>query len=166
MRQMQRPCIKPAEYDPDSLLIEPVVRHDFDACGHKLTRVQDRPLLDARSKPRGMAVVGGGSDVPAGAHSIRFLTNTWPNNNLHMTFAGQPIPLMAMSSQSGVTEVGGDISAYAGTTGLLKMEQFRNPEFSPVANYPIDEISFSAQPVPEPGMVFFTALLFAAFVRL
>jgi hypothetical protein len=100
--------------------------------------------------------------VPADAQSIRFLTSIWPNDGLHMTFAGQTIPLMAIGSQDGVTEVGGEISAFAGMTGLLKLEQFQDSGNMTSA---IDEISFSAQPVPEPGMVFFTVLLCAALVR-
>jgi hypothetical protein len=95
-------------------------------------------------------------EVPADAKSVHLLTASWPNDFLHLTLNGQAIPLMAVQSQPGVTEVAGDVSAFAGQPATLKLEEFPDLSklpFSPQTIAHIDDISFSAEAIPEPASV-------------
>lgn len=76
--------------------------------------------------------------VPANAKSIRFYSNT---SGFEVTFAGQTIPMSLLGSGDRFNVYGGDIDAFAGRIGELRL---RGQGF-------LDNIQFSSQPIPEPG---------------
>jgi hypothetical protein len=59
-----------------------------------------------------------------------------------VTFAGQPIPLVALGSTSTYTIFGGDISTFANQTGELLLQ----------GGGLLDAIQFSSQRTPEPSI--------------
>ncbi len=82
--------------------------------------------------------------VPATAESVRFDAY----GTLSVSFAGQQIPLSALQSTPTYTIYGGDVSGFAGQTGWL---QFQGNAF-------LDNIFFSNQRVPEPGVLALSGL--------
>jgi hypothetical protein len=102
---------------------------------------------------------GGSQSVPSTSYSAIWQTGQIPasaesliywGGALQVTFDGQPLTPVAISSAANYTIWGMDISAYAGQTGVL---QFTKPwlptNFSDGAL--LDNIQFSSSPVPEPS---------------
>jgi hypothetical protein len=83
--------------------------------------------------------------VPAGSESLRFLAGA----PFLVSFAGHSIAiaLLGPGNPNGLL-YGGDISAYAGEYGQLVFQTYA---LSSGGVNPLDDISFSTQPIPEPG---------------
>ena len=89
--------------------------------------------------------------IPDGTQSILFLlrNNIIPDRNpasqeFLVTISGTPIPLFVQSSSGGIMTLGGNVSAFSGTTAELRFTAFDG-------GYGLDSILFSSQAVPEPG---------------
>ena len=94
--------------------------------------------------------------IPASANSLRLTAYSAP----YVTFLGNHIPLVALSSSGFNTIYGGDISGFAGMIGELR--------FTSGFSY-LDNILFSTQQIPEPSafsLVGAGILLFARRSRL
>ncbi|MCX6925460.1 MAG: hypothetical protein NT154_19965, partial [Verrucomicrobia bacterium] len=65
-----------------------------------------------------------------------------------VSFGGQPLPLFTVGNTSSAIILGTDITALAGQTGELR---FSGGGF-------LDNIQFSTQPIPEPGVFGLSAL--------
>jgi hypothetical protein len=105
-------------------------------------------LQPATAGPPTTTAIGQTGLVPATAESLRF----YGRGAYTVTFAGQPIPLVALGTTSSYTIFGGDVSAFANQTGQLLFQ----------GGGLLDAIQFSDQPVPEPsitGLVSLGALL-------
>jgi hypothetical protein len=97
--------------------------------------------------------------IPVGTQSIQFLI-TSPfqagaiQANPTVSLNGTPISLFRLSQAGGVITMGGDVSAFAGTTGTLSFlcEATQGGRFPANENiFNLDDIRFSPQSVPEPG---------------
>lgn len=89
--------------------------------------------------------------IPEGTQSIQFLlrNNIIPDRNpasqeFLVTISGTPIPLFVQSSSGGIMTLGGNVSAFSGTTAELRFTAFDG-------GYGLDSIVFSSQAVPEPS---------------
>jgi hypothetical protein len=89
------------------------------------------------------ASIAQSGQVPLDARSIQF-RGTFP---FTVTFAGNAIPLVVLSSQADYSLYGGDISQFAGQTGDLTFTSNTHFGF-------LDGIQFSPEPVPEPSSAF------------
>ncbi len=83
--------------------------------------------------------------VPATAQSLRFYL---AQGDMVVSFNGQALPLSVLGSAPTGNLYGADISAFAGQTGELR---FRGVGY-------LDHIQFSAEPIPEPGVLGLFAL--------
>ena len=103
-------------------------------------------LLEPASSPLPptAAAVGQTGQIPAGTRSIFF----YGTGGYTVTFAGQQIPISAVGSGPNYTIFGGDISAFAGQTGELRLQ----------GGGLLDNILFSNQSVPEPTVFALLAL--------
>ena len=88
--------------------------------------------------------------IPQDARSLLFYAN--PLSSLQPAFAGQLIPLVQVGTGPNYVILGGDITGFAGQTGELRF----------TGNGPLDNIQFSNQPIPEPGVL--TLLSVGAFL--
>lgn len=89
--------------------------------------------------------------VPVFAQSIQFdaQISSAPGSILLVSLGGQNIPFSAISTGSNYTVYGGDISAFAGQVEPLVFTAPQgNNNFSE-----IDDIQFSASPIPEPSVL-------------
>jgi hypothetical protein len=88
------------------------------------------------------ASIGQSGVVPADAKSLRFLED----EPFSVFFAGHSIPLQDLGNgPNSSTILGADISAYAGQYGQLVFQAGIG------GVYLLDDITFSTQPIPEPG---------------
>jgi hypothetical protein len=88
--------------------------------------------------------------IPLGTKSITF----WGNiGGLQITFAGQSLAFNEIGSAANYNIYGADVSALAGQTGELL---FTLPPY--VNDADLDNIQFSTQAVPEPGVFALSAL--------
>jgi hypothetical protein len=95
------------------------------------------------------AAIGQTGTIPSTAQSLVFWGNTSLGgvaNNMQVTFNGESVPYAAIASGSTYTIYGADISGFEGQTGQLLFTAFNNTYAS------IDNIQFSDQSVPEPGV--------------
>jgi hypothetical protein len=83
--------------------------------------------------------------IPSGSKSILFLSS--PAHGLQVSFAGQPIPLIELGTGTDYVVLGGDVSQFAGLLGELR---FTAP---PLGGAVLDNIQFSTQSIPEPGIL-------------
>lgn len=87
--------------------------------------------------------------IPLSAQSIRFLSNNPFTTGFTVLFEGESIPLQYLGEASNGRAIwGGDISAFAGQAGELR---FRGGGY-------LDHIQFSADAVPEPGVLVLLAV--------
>jgi hypothetical protein len=94
--------------------------------------------------------------IPGTAQSLRFIAGATPGA-LFVTFNGQNVPLFQLSAGS----YAGDISAYAGQIGELSFGAQPVLNNSDPKGVPyltdtlviLDDITFSIEPVPEPGTI-------------
>ncbi len=97
------------------------------------------------------AAIAQSSLVPVNAQSLRFslgfLTYT---NGFLVTFNGQSVPFVPLSTGANYTVYGSDISAFAGATGELQFTE--RPAVQGFAKAYLDEIFFSPEPIPEPSL--------------
>jgi hypothetical protein len=87
--------------------------------------------------------------VPSTSQSLRFWGNPY-GVTFSVSFAGQPLQFTALSNAPNYGVYGADISRFAGQTGWL--------EFQAQGGGPLDNISFSAEPIPEPPIAGLSAL--------
>lgn len=100
--------------------------------------------------------------VPVTTLSLRFDASVNVVGYLTVTFNGQNITYYPLSAGPNYEVYGGDISLYAGQTGELRFTE------SPTASAQfaiafLDNITFSVNPIPEPGtcgLVWYGAVLF------
>ena len=83
--------------------------------------------------------------LPSNAQSLTFWSYF---TGFEVTFAGQVQPYISIGTGPNYTIYGGDISAFAGQTGELRFS----------GNGFLDNIQFSTQPIPEPGVSNLSAL--------
>jgi hypothetical protein len=88
----------------------------------------------------GTASIAQTAQLPANVQSIQF-RGTYP---FTVSFDGTVIPLIVLSSQTGYSVYGGDISQFAGQTGALTITSYSHFAY-------LDAIQFSTQSVPEPS---------------
>ena len=88
----------------------------------------------------GAASIAQTAQLPADAQSIQF-RGTYP---FTVSFDGTIVPLIVLSSQTGYSVYGGDISQFAGRTGELLITSYTHFSY-------LDAIQFSTQTVPEPS---------------
>jgi hypothetical protein len=108
-------------------------------------------------------------DVPAGTKMIRLFGAIDPlllnAAAMHVTLNGIDIPLSMLPSG----KVTGDVSAFAGTTGNLKIQlnpEYRTPDTSPDSGfYLIDAIEFTAAPEPTAAALLAMGMLGVAAIR-
>jgi hypothetical protein len=94
------------------------------------------------------ASIGQIGHIPQSALSLTFYLSL--NSSLQVTFGGQPISLVQMSSTPNYDVMGGDISAFAGQTGQLLFTALPGTEVN--AGYGLlDNIQFSSSAIPEPS---------------
>lgn len=94
--------------------------------------------------------------VPIGAESILFkaLYSGPPGGTLLISLGGQDVPFSSITAGPNYTLYGGDISAFAG-----RVEQLMFTAPPGVNNYwELDDIQFSTQSIPEPGVFGLCAL--------
>ena len=91
--------------------------------------------------------IGQVGQIPSNANSLQFYSGS---GSLQVTFAGQAIPLVQLGSTSRYLILGGDISAWAGTSGELRFT-LPSIQFS-YADPFLDNILFSTQSIPEPSI--------------
>jgi hypothetical protein len=104
------------------------------------------------------ASISQSGDVPAGTKSIQFLLRDPAKNgstpaNPIVTLNGVAIPLVVLSTSGNTSLMGGDASAFAGTTATLAIEAAGVENAAPPNEedeFDLDSISFSANPLPEP----------------
>ena len=101
-------------------------------------------LLQANTFGLTTTAIGQVGEVPVDSVSLRF----YGSMSLRVTFAGQPLELVQLSSGAGYDHIGADISAFAGQTGELRF----TASDIPVSTFLyLDVIRFSTVAVPEPG---------------
>lgn len=93
--------------------------------------------------------------IPATAKSIHFDANAV---NFSVSFDGQPISLTALSNAPNFTVYGGDISAFAGQVGELRISSALLPGQPYSGGGYFDAITFSTQTVPEPNTLLLVAV--------
>ena len=86
--------------------------------------------------------------IPPDTLSLHFLAGEDFRGGVMVSVNGQPIALSVLQTFSGYTEMGADISAYAGQTVELR---FTRPAVLGGATLFLDNISFSPLGVPEPS---------------
>ena len=92
-------------------------------------------------------------DIPTGTESITFQAVIFPSESLTLSFDGQNVPYFAIgagtnSLGNSYTIYGANISALAGQTETMDF----------LGSAVLDDIQFSAQPVPEPSGLALLAL--------
>jgi len=87
--------------------------------------------------------------VPTGVESIQLKVS---GSDFSVSFAGQNVPLIPLSSGANYTLYGGDVAPYAGQTGELTLSALTVPnhQFNSVF---FDSIALSAEVVPEPSVI-------------
>jgi hypothetical protein len=100
--------------------------------------------------------IGQVGTVPSAAHSLRFYA-VGVDPALLVSFGGHSLSLMPIGSGPNYTIYGADISPYAGQTGEL-LFQAVNPVGRLGLGTELDNIFFSATPVPEPSVIALFAL--------
>jgi hypothetical protein len=94
--------------------------------------------------PPTSAAVGQNGTIPTGSRSLRFYGQSV--GNLLITFNGQPLPHSEIGAGPNYTIYGADISAFEGQSGQLLFTALPNGAAL------LDNIRFSTQPIPEPGV--------------
>jgi hypothetical protein len=85
--------------------------------------------------------------IPVGSESLTFLSH----GTFAVSFGGHPLTLEVLGyGPNNSLLYGADISAYAGTYGEIL---FQTGNFSSVGLNVLDDITFSPQPIPEPGVI-------------
>jgi hypothetical protein len=97
--------------------------------------------------------------VPATAQSLRFRVQ---GENFGASFGDIDIPLVNLGSGPNYQIYGGDISAFAGLTGQLRLSALSLPN-APFNWVYLDAIQFSDLPIPEPGFWSFALLSLLLF---
>ena len=103
--------------------------------------------------------------VPASSASLLFEAQQTGAGTLLVSLGGQNLTFFALASGSNYTLYGADISVFAGQTTVLSFSALEVSTYNNIWN--LDNIQFSASPVPEPGVLGLFALggAFLAFRR-
>jgi hypothetical protein len=86
--------------------------------------------------------------VPFSAQSILFAAQQGGTGLLNVSLGGQDLPLSVVSTGMNYTLYGADVSAFAGQ----RQELMFSASSTGINNWTIDNIQFSATPIPEPGV--------------
>ncbi|HZZ28723.1 MAG TPA: hypothetical protein VFE46_12040 [Pirellulales bacterium] len=124
----------------------------------ELSAYADAPSGSGLYKASSISQTG---DIPANAKSILILLRgVGPPANVRdvptVTINGNVINMITLSSSSGVMTMAGDVSAFAGTSAQFTIQAAGvsgQGTFLAEDYIDIDDISFSPNPVPEPGAV-------------
>jgi hypothetical protein len=124
-----------------------------DANGHvPILQGQYSVLLQGQfpsTSPSDSAVISQIGQIPNSAKTLSFYGVL---GSLQITFNSHIIPYSAIGSGLNYTIYGGDVSGFAGQTGELSITALNN------GSGLVDNIQFSNQAVPEPGMFGLSAL--------
>ncbi|HEX3799743.1 MAG TPA: hypothetical protein VH413_13690 [Verrucomicrobiae bacterium] len=90
------------------------------------------------------ASIGQSGQIPSDVKSIIFFADSF--SSFQVSFAGQPISLFKLGSTANYDVVAGDVSTFAGDTGLLAFTALPNNAGI------LDDIQFSPNLVPEPNI--------------
>ncbi len=107
------------------------------------------------------AAIGQTATVPASTQSLIFWGDTSLSraaNDMDVTFNGEVIPYLPIGSGSHYTIYGANFAPFAGQFGELRFTAFNNTYAA------VDNIQFSALPVPEPARIAFAGLVAAMLV--
>jgi hypothetical protein len=88
--------------------------------------------------------------VPGGAESLQFQVGI-ATSPFIVTLGGQVINMQPLATFSTYTEYGGDVAAFGGQVENLTITETFPTQFAPPGFLSLDNIIFSASPVPEPG---------------
>jgi len=94
--------------------------------------------------------------VPATSRSIQFKAQTEPGA-FSVSLDGVSLPYFNLSTGSGYSVYGADVSAFAGRTVELEFSLSRLPG-TDYSNWNIDSIQFSDLAIPEPGVAAFVVV--------
>lgn len=95
------------------------------------------------------AAISQTSLVPVSSQSLRFRLGSYSSaSDFLVTFNGQTVPFFPLATGPNYTTYGGDISAFAATTGELRFTERPISRFFTVAY--LDGIQFSPEAIPEP----------------
>jgi len=94
--------------------------------------------------------------LPIDARSLQFrATGLGP---FDVALNGQSLSLIPLSSMSGYTLYGADVSAFAGLATEFRFTALPRPSPPIISTFFLDAIVFSNQPIPEPGSIGLLAL--------
>lgn len=99
------------------------------------------------------AAVGQVGVIPVNSKSILMKVS---GANFSVSFAGQVIPVSILGSGPNYTLYGGDVSAFGGQLGELRLSSAFLPGDPYSGGGAIDDISFSTQAIPEPSTLALT----------
>jgi hypothetical protein len=100
------------------------------------------------------SAIGQAGEIPISAKSLLFSATGYQElsfTGLELSFAGNQMPFVLLSSNSGYDVLGADISAYAGKTGELRFTVKPRSPITGFGNAVLDNVAFSTQIVPEPS---------------
>lgn len=98
------------------------------------------------------AAIAQTGQVPGSANSLIFKTSTFPYPaQLEVTLSLQPLTLILLETNPNYLVFGVDVSAFANQNAELRFAALSQQPL-PFFSVSIDDISFSPQSVPEPGM--------------
>jgi hypothetical protein len=111
-------------------------------CGGNPFTHDSSDLLDASLAQVGL--------VPVGAKSIQLEVSPWLGASFAVSFDGQALSLSPVGSGPTYTLYGGDISAFAGQVGELRLTTLSTAT-APYSGVYFDAITFSPDAIPEPS---------------
>ena len=140
-------------YDTRAIDGAAVSLHDTNSDSLQPLQGQFSLLLQGSSPffPPASASIGQTGRIPLNALSITFYLSL--DSSFQVSFNGQNISLLQLSSTSNYGIMGGDISAFAGQTGQLLFTALPNIGYGG-----LDNIQFSSSPIPEPSMLCLSTL--------
>jgi len=95
--------------------------------------------------PAASVAIGQTAQLPADAASLRYWAS--PLSILQLSLDGQVLPVFLLGTTPGYSIFGADVSAFAGQMRELRLTGPSN------GGGLFDNIQFSNQPIPEPGMI-------------
>jgi len=140
-------------YDTRAIDGAAVSLHDTNSDSLQPLQGQFSLLLQGSSPffPPASASIGQTGRIPLNALSITFYLSL--DSSFQVSFNGQNISLLQLSSTSNYGIMGGDISAFAGQTGQLLFTALPNVGYGG-----LDNIRFSSSSIPEPSSLALGAL--------
>jgi hypothetical protein len=117
-------------------------------------------VIGSTAGPSASAYIEQTGQIPMNSMSIQFYVDQSGFANFQVSFAGNNIPITQIGTGPNYDIMGGNISEYAGQTGLLQFTAL------PDSGGYLDNIEFLTSPVPEPGAFGFLILGGSVFLGL